>query len=297
MINNLIKFIVLGVIILAFSGCDVWDYGEHPQVTAIKKIADYADSTDGNNSKNGPDAKLYKSAGINIDGSDINTTNAYIKTLSSEDVDTKEEIQEIVDNIDELTAPPNKKPVAKINVHATEVTSGEAVLLDAIESTDSDGDIVKYEWKEDGKVLGTGISYDAILPVRRHIITLVVTDDDGDTGTDHISVIVSEKQNETRGGSNIKPTANIEVNENNGSIILDASASRANGDGEIDEYLWEEGTKKLSKSRIYDTKDLEAGDHSITLTVTDDKGKEGTTTKKITIKSKEDNTTQDNNAS
>ena len=278
MINNLIKFVVLGVILLAFSGCDVWDYGEHPQVTAIKKIADYADAND---TKKAPDAKLYKTAGVSIDGADINATNGYIQSLSSTEVDTKEEIQDIVDNIDELTAAPNEMPEAVISVASSTVEAGEFVYFDAIKSTDSDGEIVKYEWKDKNRVLATGLSYDARLAIGRHIITLVVTDDDNGTGLAHSSVIVSKEDTKVTPG-NKKPTAIITVNDDNGTITLD-SAGSSDSDGNITTYLWKEGAKTLASTQTYKV-NLEKGKHTISLTVTDDDNAKDTTTKEIDVK-------------
>ena len=277
MTNNLIKLIGLVVALLAFSGCDVWDYGEHPQVTAIKKIADYADA---NETKKAPDAKLYKTAGISIDGSDINSTNNYIKTLSSTDVDTKEEIQNIVDHIDELTAAPNEKPEAVISVASSTVKPGEFIYFDAIKSTDSDGEIVKYLWKKGNQILATGLSYDAKLPLGRHIITLVVIDDDNGTGTAHTSVVVS-KDNTIIEPGNKAPTAIITVSDDNGSITLDAARS-SDSDGNITRYLWKEGSETLASTKTYRV-DLEKGKHTISLTVTDNKNAKDTTTKEINV--------------
>ena len=278
MINNLIKFIVLGVMLLAFSGCDVWDYGEHPQVTAIKKIADYADAND---TKKAPDAKLYKTAGISIDGADINATNGYIQSLSSTEVDTKEKIQDIVDNIDELTAAPNEMPEAVISVASSTVEAGEFVYFDAIKSTDSDGEIVKYEWKDKNRVLATGLGYDAKLAIGRHIITLVVTDDDNGTGLAHTSVIVSREDTVVI-PQNKKPTAVITVRDDNGTITLD-SASSSDSDGDIDTYVWKEGAKTLASTKTYKVI-LEKGKHTISLTVTDNNGSSDTASEEIEVK-------------
>ena len=278
MISNLIKFVVLAVTLFAFSGCDAWDYGEHPQVTAIKKIADFADAND---TKEEPDAKLYKTAGISIDGADINATNKYIQSLSSTDVDTREKIQEIVDNIDELTAAPNVDPEAVIEVASSTVRAGELIYFDAIKSTDSDGEIVKYEWKSGDNLLETGLSYDAELPIGRHIISLVVTDDDNGTGIAYTSVIVSDEETVIT-PQNKKPTAVISKSDNNGSITLDGGRS-SDSDGSITKYLWKEGSKSLAQSKTYKV-NLSEGNHTISLTVTDDDDAKDTVTQVINVK-------------
>jgi len=284
MIQDVLKLIFIAVAVMAFSGCDVWDTGEHPQVTAIKKIAKYADSND----TKGPDLKLYQRAGIKIDSEDINATNQYIRTLSSEDVDTQEEIQNVVDNIDAYT---NVKPTAKISVQSNVVNVGELVLLDGIKSEDSDGEIVKYQWKEGNTLLKTGISYDAALSKGRHLIELIVTDDYNATGNDFISVVVKDADDNTTVAprNNQAPIAKIEVKDNNGTnngtIVLDGSKS-SDSDGDIVKYKWKEGTKALQDTTesTYTVTGLSTGNHTITLYVTDNQGATGTAETEIDVK-------------
>lgn len=279
MIRNFIIFIFMGISILLFSACDAWDYGEHPQLTAVKKIAEYADSND---TKNAPDAKLYKAAGVEIDASDINATNSYIKTLSYSDVDTTEEIQAVVDNIDAYT---NIAPVAKIHVESTSVKEGEMLYLDGIGSSDSDGAIVSYVWKIGTKVVHKGISYDAKLNKGRYIIELVVKDDYNATGSDMVSVIVRDvDDNDTTPAPSInkQPEAKIEVSDNNGTIIL---KSVSTDDTKIVKTEWIEDTKVLAtNTETYDASKLPKGDHTITLTVEDEEGLTDSATEIITIK-------------
>jgi len=275
--NNIMKFIFLGLAIFVFSACDAWDYGEHPQITAVKKIAEYADS---NNTKKAPDLDLYKKAGIKIDSTDINATNEYIRTLGSEDVDTQEEIQNVVDNIEAYT---NKKPTAKISVQSSIVEVGELVLLDGIESSDSDGEIISYKWKKGDKILHTGIAYDANLTKGRHIIELVVTDNYGATGNDLISVVVKDSDDNSSSGEiriNEAPVANIKVTDDNTSKVkLDGSGST--DDKRIISYKWKDGTKTISsKTYTVDKK----GKHKITLTVADDDNKTNSATVNIEVK-------------
>jgi len=275
MIRNFTLFIFMSLSVLLFSACEAWDHGEHPQITAVKKIADYAD----NNATKGPDAKLYKRAGVNIDITDINATNKYIKTLHYTDVDTREEIQNVVDNLDAFT---NKKPTAKISVESSSVDAGELVLLDGIESTDSDGVIAKYEWKISNKVVHTGISYDARLAQGRHIVELVVTDDYNATGSDTISVVVRnpEDNNTNSDTRNIQlPKAQIEVVENNTSITL---KSVGRNEGRVS-HTWKEDSKTLKTGDTYEV-DLSKGKHTITLEVKNREGKTDEATTEIEVK-------------
>jgi len=66
----------------------------------------------------------------------------------------------------------------------------ETVMLDGTGSTDTDGSIVSYEWREGDQSLGTDALQAVSLDVGPHALTLVVTDDGGMTGTDGVIVTV-----------------------------------------------------------------------------------------------------------
>ena len=60
----------------------------------------------------------------------------------------------------------------------------ELVTLDGSASSDCDGSIASYEWREGGTSIGTGATPAVWLAVGTHTLTLEVTDDDGDSATD-----------------------------------------------------------------------------------------------------------------
>ena len=64
----------------------------------------------------------------------------------------------------------------------------ELVTLDGSGSSDSDGTIASYVWREGGTSIGTGETSAVWLAVGIHTLTLEVTDDDGDTATDTVVV-------------------------------------------------------------------------------------------------------------
>ena len=64
------------------------------------------------------------------------------------------------------------------------------VLLDGTGSSDPDGSIAGYEWRDGSAVLGVNASESVWLSTGVHTITLEVTDDDGATGTDSAVVTV-----------------------------------------------------------------------------------------------------------
>ena len=67
----------------------------------------------------------------------------------------------------------------------------ELVTLDGSASSDRDGSIVSYEWREGNTPIATGATPAVWLSVGTHTLTLEVTDDDGDSATDSVVVTVN----------------------------------------------------------------------------------------------------------
>lgn len=168
----------------------------------------------------------------------------------------------------------NASPVAKAGSDVTTNIS-EAVALNASASTDVDGTIVSYEWKEGEAVLSTVASFDySQSTVGVHTITLTVTDNGGATNTDTVDVTI-----------NNPPTA--EAGENQAinwgeDVTLNASGS-SDSDGTIASYQWSEGENDLADGINFTTSELSAGEHTITLTVTDNNGATDTDTVVVAI--------------
>ena len=88
----------------------------------------------------------------------------------------------------------NAHPVADAGADQT-VTDNDAngvelISLNGGASSDPDGTIVSYEWREGSTVIGFGATQSTWLPVGAHTVTLIVTDDAGDTGSDTVVVTV-----------------------------------------------------------------------------------------------------------
>ena len=83
----------------------------------------------------------------------------------------------------------NEKPIANAGTDQN-VTFGNQIVLDASRSYD-DGTIVKYEWRESGKIIGTEQS--TVIPTMskegEYAIELTVTDDKGEIDTDSMKLI------------------------------------------------------------------------------------------------------------
>ncbi len=124
-----------------------------------------------------------------------------------------------------VTPPVNHAPTAKAGTDVS-ITAGESVTLNASASSDSDGDITSYEWKEGATVLSTNASFTkADFTVGTHTITLTVTDNDGATATDTVVVTVNAAANHTP----VATAQNVNTNEDTAKTIT-LTGTDADGD-------------------------------------------------------------------
>jgi hypothetical protein len=96
-----------------------------------------------------------------------------------------------------LATPPNVAPVAAAGPdQGAECVShaGSSVTLTSAGSGDSDGQIMLYEWFENGKRVATGPTPTVTLPFGTHTILLRTTDDDGGTNDDVVVVTIRDTQ-------------------------------------------------------------------------------------------------------
>ncbi|MDB4224946.1 family 16 glycosylhydrolase, partial [Granulosicoccus sp.] len=167
----------------------------------------------------------------------------------------------------------NVPPVSNAGTDIS-VTVGDAQTLNASASTDSDGTIASYQWRMAGTsiIIATGVNpaLSPALPQGTHSIELTVTDDQGATSTDTVSLTVNS-------AANVPPLANAgtDISVTVGDAqTLDASAS-ADSDGTIASYQWRiAGTTTVIATGVNPTLSpaLAQGDYSIELTVIDDLG-------------------------
>jgi len=242
-----------------------------------------------------PDGFIVSYAWKQIDGPDVVLENSNEATVSfsapavselteltfkltvtdDDDVTASDEVVVIVNNI-------NVVPVANAGVDQQEALTfpniSASIILDGTASSDPDGTIESYLWTEGDDQLGTGVTPAVDLTVGVHIITLIVTDNDGASDIDDVEIIINQA-----------PIANAGVDQQealtfpniSASIILDGTAS-SDPDGTIESYVWTEGDDQLGTG-VTPTVDLAEGVHTITLTVTDDDGSIGTDDVEIII--------------
>jgi thermitase len=169
----------------------------------------------------------------------------------------------------------NLPPVANAGPDRTIVdTDGdgqELVTLDGGASSDADGTIASYEWREGQSVASLVATAEVWLSVGTHTLTLTVVDNDGATATDSVVVTVSP-------APNVPPVANAGLDQTvtdidrNGTelVTLNGSAS-SDSDGTIVSYEWREGAGLIATGATT-TAALSVGTHTLTLRVTDDDG-------------------------
>ena len=120
-----------------------------------------------------------------------------------------------------VIAPANTPPVAQATATPTVTTQGEVITFDGSGSTDSDGTIVKYEWKEGTSVLHVGVSFtEDTLSVGTHNVVLTVTDDGNATDSTAVSVTV---QSASSLSTQIKKTGQTKSYDADGNEVTDGS--------------------------------------------------------------------------
>ncbi len=180
---------------------------------------------------------------------------------------------------------PSQPPLASFTASPNPVPSGTQVNFDASGSSDPDGTIVKYEWDLDGNgsyetdTGSTASASKAYASPGNLTIGLRVTDDTGDTVTTTRAVTVQN------GAPQASFTASPNPVPTGATVSFDGSGS-SDLDGSIVKYEWDldgngsyetDTGSTASASKSY----ASAGDLTIGLRVTDDKGATGTTTRDL----------------
>ena len=216
--------------------------------------------------------QIYNGGGTISDSHTFTVVSGTIYYIRMREANTKNRLNFTIDFV--FTAD-NTPPTANAGADQS-VFIGTSVTLSG-SGTDSDGTITGYLWTEGATTLSNSASFTkSDFTVGTHTLTLTVTDDDGATATDTVFITIVP---------NSPPTANagadqlINLGDN---TSLDASGS-SDSDGSIVAYLWQEGTITLSGNANFTLTGLTAGTHTMTLTVTDDKGDTGTDTVDIKV--------------
>jgi PKD repeat protein len=200
---------------------------------------------------------------------DIDEVAIYASMLSASDVSSH--------YVAGTSAPaPNARPTAAF----THTESGLSVSVDGTTSADSDGTITGWAWDFGDGTTATGSAaarnYTA---AGTYTVTLTVTDDDGATGTtsQSVSVTAPPPQNQA-------PTASFAFSATDLVAAFDGSAS-SDADGTLNAYAWDFGEGTTDSGVTTSHTFAKAGTYTVRLTVTDDDGATGTTTRSVTVSS------------
>lgn len=174
--------------------------------------------------------------------------------------------------------PPNGAPVASFTFSAP-TEQGTAILFDGSASTDSDGTIVSYAWDFGDGTTNTGATvHHTYSRAGTFSVVLRVTDNRGQSGSTTRQVIVAASTNPIA-AFDLSPTS-PRIGEG---VTFNASASAAATGRRIVNYLWTFGDGGSSTGVITGHTFGTAATFTVVLTVTDDLGRTGTTSKTVTV--------------
>ncbi len=163
----------------------------------------------------------------------------------------------------------NQSPVANFTVTPTQ---GEAPLTVKVDASDSSDDetIASYQWQVSDGQTATGVKASFTFKTAGdYTLVLTVTDDQGLTATKQQTVQVTAKP-----VVNQPPVANFTVTPTQGEapLTVKVDASDSSDEGKIASYQWQvsdgQTATGVKASFTFET----AGNYTITLTVTDNKG-------------------------
>lgn len=170
---------------------------------------------------------------------------------------------------------PNQAPEAKFSKKVDNLT----VQVDASDSSDSDGTIVRYSWDfGDGKTATGKTANHTYAAAGSYTITLKVIDDKGAQDSESDTVTVS--------AANQAPEAKFSIDRDNLIVQVDASGS-SDSDGTIVSYSWDFGDAKTATGKKASHNYQSEGEYTITLTVKDDKGAEHQARQKVFLEDSE----------
>jgi PKD repeat protein len=175
--------------------------------------------------------------------------------------------------------PPNGTPVPSFTYAPSLPITKMDVTFDASLSTDSDGRIASYDWNfGDGSQASGVVVRHSFENMGTYIVTLTVTDDRGQSASLSKSVAVTGTT-EPKADFVISPSAPV-VGER---VFFNGATSNPSVGRTIVQYDWDFGTgvqaSGMLASHIYD----KAGEYTVVLTVTDDAGKKGSTSKTVKV--------------
>ena len=178
----------------------------------------------------------------------------------------------------DITVPANQPPVADANGPYSG-TAGTPVTFDGTASSDPDGSIVSYTWDFGDGSTGSGATPGHTYAADgNYTVTLTVTDDAGDTGTDATTASIGAV-------GNLPPVsdANGPYSGTAGMPVAFDGSGSSDPDGSIVSYTWDFGDGSTGSGATPSHTYTTDGNYTVSLTVTDDAGATDTATTAATI--------------
>jgi streptogramin lyase len=180
---------------------------------------------------------------------------------------------------------PNGPPIARAGsdqevtvAHDGKPDTGiAAVTLSGSASSDPDGDALAYQWEDENReVVGSAVDLQLQLPAGQFRYTLRVTDPDGATSTDEVSVSVLPEPNQApaaKAGADqtVSPPHDGDPSTSSVDVHLDGGRS-TDPDGDGLSYEWRDAEGEVLGREAAISLELNGGAHVLTLRVTDPYG-------------------------
>jgi PKD repeat protein len=185
-------------------------------------------------------------------------------------------------------APGDEEPGAPTVEGFADPASGPAPLRVRFSATglDPDGGPLSYRWEfEDGSAVGPTATRTYAEP-GSYTATVTVTDDEGDTASDEVEVVVAEPENRP---PTVEAVADVVSGAAPLRVRFDAAADDPDGPEGALTYAWDFGDGGTSFARRPVHRYTEPGTYAATVTVTDAGGATGTDTVEVTVTGPPDN--------
>jgi len=121
-----------------------------------------------------------------------------------------------IDDIKFIGADGVQKPVADAGPDIVKIDNNEdqseLIALDASGSIDFDGSISNYSWVKEGSEIATGVNPSVSFNIGTHLIILTVTDNDGYTDEDQITITVKAEIDDCDSGTGWQSSNELKVN-------------------------------------------------------------------------------------